>query len=92
MGSLGPTHLIALILAVALTAWITGFVAAAATHRKKRHARRFMALGFVCGLMAGATLRGRRRGLALLGLMGDRRAISATGLVTRLARSLPQRR
>jgi hypothetical protein len=109
MGSLGPTHLIALLLAVAIIASITGFVASAATRRNKRHARRILALGFVCGLMAGAMLRGRGRGLttlapraftvatsylrpALLGLMGDRRAVPATGFLTRMRQNFSPRR
>jgi hypothetical protein len=105
MASLGATHLMALLLAVAITSSITGFIASAATRRKKHHARRFLALGFFCGLMAGAILRGRRRGLAtfaprafsvaaphlrpaLLGLMGDRRAVPTTGLLTRMTQNL----
>ena len=62
MGSLGPTHLIALLLAVAIIAAIRGFIASAVAQRNKRRARGFFLLGFFCGLMAGAILRGRRRG------------------------------
>jgi uncharacterized membrane protein YeaQ/YmgE (transglycosylase-associated protein family) len=62
MGSLEPTHLIALLVAVAIIAAICGFFASAVARRNKRRARGFFLLGFICGLMAGATLRGRRRG------------------------------
>jgi hypothetical protein len=62
MGSLGPTHLISLLLAVAIIGAICGFVASAVSRRNKRRARRFFLLGFFCGLMTGAILRERRRG------------------------------
>jgi uncharacterized membrane protein YeaQ/YmgE (transglycosylase-associated protein family) len=64
MGSLGPTHLIALLLAVA----IIGFIASAVT-RNKRRARGFFLLGFFCGWVAGSILLGRRRGLNALGAL-----------------------
>ncbi len=57
MGSLGPTHLIALLLGVAIIAAICGFVASAVARRNRRRARGFFLLGFFCGLMAGAILR-----------------------------------
>lgn len=66
MGSLGPTHLISLLLAVAIVAATCGFIASAVVRRNKR-ARGFFLLGFFCGLMAGAILPGRRRGLNALG-------------------------
>jgi len=108
MGSLGPTQLIALLLAVAIIGSITGFIASAAM-QKKRHARRFLALGFFCGLLAGAILRSRRRGLTtfapralnvaashlrptMLGFVGDSRPVASTGFVRRMRRSLPPRR
>jgi uncharacterized membrane protein YeaQ/YmgE (transglycosylase-associated protein family) len=69
MGSLGPTHLIALLLAVAIIAAIGGFIASAVTRRNKRRARGFFLLGFFCGWMAGSILRGRRRGLNALGAL-----------------------
>jgi hypothetical protein len=65
MGSLGPTDLIALLVAVATSAAICGFVASAASRRNKRRARGFFLLGFFCGLMTSAILRGRRRGFAV---------------------------
>jgi uncharacterized membrane protein YeaQ/YmgE (transglycosylase-associated protein family) len=67
MGSLGPTHLISLLLAVAIIAAICGFIASAVVRRNKRRARGFFLLGFFCGLVSGAILRGRRRGLNALG-------------------------
>jgi hypothetical protein len=67
MGSLGPTHLISLLLAVAIIAATCGFIASAVVRRNKRRARGFFLLGFFCGLMAGAILHGRRRGLNALG-------------------------
>jgi uncharacterized membrane protein YeaQ/YmgE (transglycosylase-associated protein family) len=69
MGSLGPTHLIALLLAVAIIAALCGFIASAVARGNKRRARRFFLVGFVCGLMAGAILRGRRRHLNALGAL-----------------------
>jgi uncharacterized membrane protein YeaQ/YmgE (transglycosylase-associated protein family) len=66
MGSLGPTQLISLLLAVAIVAAICGFIASAVARRNKRRARGFFLLGFFCGWMAGAILRGRRRGLNAL--------------------------
>jgi hypothetical protein len=68
MGSLGPTHLIALLLAVAIVASTAGFVASAARRRNKRRARGWFIVGFVCGLMAGTKLRGRRGGRNVLAL------------------------
>jgi uncharacterized membrane protein YeaQ/YmgE (transglycosylase-associated protein family) len=67
MGSLGPTHLISLLLAVAIIAATCGFIASAVVRRNQRRSRGFFFLGFFCGLMAGAILRGRRRGLNALG-------------------------
>ena len=66
MGSLGPTVLIGLLLAVATIAAIAGFVASAVARSKKRRAHRLFLVGFFCGLMAGAILHGRRRGLNAL--------------------------
>lgn len=68
MGSLGPTHLIALLFAVAIIASIAGFVASAVTRRNKRRARGWFVVGFFCGLMAGARLPSRRGGRNVLAL------------------------
>jgi uncharacterized membrane protein YeaQ/YmgE (transglycosylase-associated protein family) len=67
MGSLGPTHLISLLLAVAIIAATCGFIASAVARRNKRRTRGVFLLGFFCGWMAGSILRGRRRGLNALG-------------------------
>jgi hypothetical protein len=63
MGSLGPTYLIALLLAVAIVASIGGFIASAAARRKRRRARGWFVIGFVCGVVAGAKLRRMRFGV-----------------------------
>jgi hypothetical protein len=60
MGSLGPTHLIAPFLAVAIIAAICGFIASAVVWTNKRRARGFFVLGFFCGWTAGSILCGRR--------------------------------
>src|SRR5271163_5324019 len=96
MGSLGPTHLISLLLAVAIIAATCGFIASAVVRRNKRRARGFFLLGFFCGLMAGAILHGRRRGLNALGAVArcaDVRPLRAgirrgTGRFAARARSL----
>jgi hypothetical protein len=71
MGSLGPTHLISLLLAVAIIAATCGFIASAVVRRNKRRSRRLFLLGFFCGLMAGAILRGRRRRLNAFGAVAQ---------------------
>jgi hypothetical protein len=75
MGSLGPTQLTALLLAVATIAAIGGFVASGVARRNKRRTRRLFLVGFFCGLMAGAILHGRRRGLNALRALAARTAI-----------------
>jgi uncharacterized membrane protein YeaQ/YmgE (transglycosylase-associated protein family) len=80
MGSLGPTHLSLLLLAVAIIAATCGFIASAVARRTKRRARGFFVLGFFCGLIAGPILRRRRRGLNALGAVvrcTDARRLSA---------------
>jgi hypothetical protein len=67
MGSLGPIHLISLLLTVAIVGATCGFIASAVVRRNTRRARGCFLLGFFCGLMTGAILRGRRRGLNALG-------------------------
>ena len=56
MGSLGTTHLISLLLAVASIAATCGFIASAVARRRKRRARVFFIVGFFCGLMTGTIL------------------------------------
>ena len=77
MGSLGPTHLVALLVAVAIVAAICGFMASAVARRKKRRPRALFVVGFFCGLMTGAILRRRRRRLnALVALCTRHRQVS----------------
>ena len=66
MGSLGPIPLVALILIVAVTAAICGFIAASVVRRNKRRARGVFAVGFLCGLIVGARLRRKRRAVRAL--------------------------
>jgi hypothetical protein len=72
MGSTGPTHLIALLLAVAIVAAIGGFLTSALARRNRRRARGPFLLGFFCGLTASAILRGRRHALNTLGALAGR--------------------
>lgn len=67
MGSLGPAHLIPLLLAVAAVAAVCGFIASTVVRRNKRRARGYLLVGFCCGLLAGGLLSRRRRGLHALG-------------------------
>jgi hypothetical protein len=66
MGPLGPAHLLALLLAVAIVSATCGFIGSAVSRRNKRRARRVFLLGFVCGYVAGPVLRRRRHGLNAL--------------------------
>jgi hypothetical protein len=77
MGSLGPTQLIALLLAVATVAAMGGYVASA--RRNRRRTRRPFLIGFFCGVMAGAILRGRRHGLNALGALAGRTDVRPLG-------------
>lgn len=63
MGSLGPTYLIALLLAVATVSSMCGFLASAVARRSKRRGRASFLLGCICGFLAGEVARRRRRGL-----------------------------
>jgi hypothetical protein len=83
MGSLGPTHLIALLLAVAIVAAIGGFVASAFTRRNRRRARGPFLLGFFCGVTASAMLRGRRHALNALGALAGRKDVRPVRAGTR---------
>ena len=60
MGSLGPTQLTLLLVAIVLAA-VSGFVGSAVTRRRKRRARRYFVLGFSCGFIAGLILHRRHR-------------------------------
>ena len=79
MGSLGPTHLIALLLAVATMAAMGGYVASAVARRNRRRARGPFLLGFFCGLTASAMLRGRRHALNALGALAGRTDVRPLG-------------
>lgn len=61
MGSFGPPHSTALLLAVAIVAALCGFTASAAVRRNKRRTRNVFLLGALCGFVAGVTLRRRVR-------------------------------
>jgi hypothetical protein len=61
MWSLGPTQLIALLVAVAITAAMCGFAASVLARRNKRRTRRIFVVGFCCGLLAGGIVRNKRR-------------------------------
>jgi len=62
MGFLGPTYLVVLLLGVGTVAALTGFIAATIAQRSNRRSRKIFAVGFTCGLLAGAILRRRHRG------------------------------
>jgi hypothetical protein len=66
MGSLGPTHLVVLILVVAAVAGTAGFFAAPVIRTNRRRARGFFVLGFVCGMTTAAVRRHKRRVLRVL--------------------------
>jgi len=76
MGSLGPTHLISLLLVIAIIAATYGLFASAVARRNKRRARGFLILGFFCGFMLCTILRGRHRGLKVLAAIGRRAHLS----------------
>jgi hypothetical protein len=72
MWAIGPTHVIALLLVVAALASLSGYLGSALARRKKRRARAYFTVGFVCGLTTGAILRGRSRGLNALAAVARR--------------------
>lgn len=65
--------LVLMLLAVALTAGTSGFVASVVVSRRRRRARGFFALGFVCGMAAGAVPQVRRRSMRAIGSITRRR-------------------
>ena len=92
MGSLGPTALISVLLAVAVVAAICGYIASAVARRNKRRARGYMVAGFFCGLVAGTVLRRKRQRLNALGAVtrySDTRSLRA--VIRRGANQLPRR-
>jgi hypothetical protein len=58
---LGPTAVMALLLAVAAVAAAGGYISSAVAQRKKRRARGIFVLGFFCGSLTSAIVRERRR-------------------------------
>jgi hypothetical protein len=75
MQAVGPTHLILLLVAVAALSAAAGFLGSLVMQRKKRRARGYFVLGFLCGVTATAILRVRRRSLHVLGAIGQRVSI-----------------
>jgi hypothetical protein len=72
MQAVGPMQLILLLVAVAMIAAACGFLGSLVVQRKKRRARGYFVLGFLCGVTASAILRVRRRSLHALGAVGQR--------------------
>ncbi len=68
MTAVGSLQLI-LLVAIAGTAAMCGFLAAAVILRKKRRARGYFVLGVLIGLSAAAITRGRYRKLSALGAL-----------------------
>lgn len=63
MASLGTAQLMSLFLAFAAGAAVVGLLSASVPRGDKRRARYAFVVGIACGMLAGKTLRGRRRGL-----------------------------
>jgi hypothetical protein len=87
MWSLGPMHVIALLVAVAAAASLCGSVASTLARRKRQRARRSFIVGFFCGFTTGVIVRRRWRDVGRLAV----RALSSADLPSRLGHS-PQRR
>ena len=66
MGSVGPAHLLSLLLVVVIVSASCGFIGSAVSRRNKHRARKVFILGFVCGYVVGPVLRKRRRGVNAL--------------------------
>jgi hypothetical protein len=67
MGSVGPPHLIALLLVVAIIAASVGFLASTVALRNKRRSRGFFVLGVITGFTAAAITRGKYRRVSAIG-------------------------
>jgi hypothetical protein len=63
MQAVGPTQLILLLVAVAIIAAVCGFLGSLVMQRKKRRARGYFLVGFLCGATATSIRRMRRRGV-----------------------------
>jgi uncharacterized membrane protein len=77
MQAVEATHLVVLLVAVAVIAGAAGFLGSVVMRRKKRRARGVFVLGFVCGVTAGAILLARRRIHRALGAVRQRIGVSA---------------
>jgi uncharacterized membrane protein YbhN (UPF0104 family) len=77
MQAVGATHLVVLLVAVAVIAGASGFFGSVVLRRRKRRARGVFVLGFVCGVTAGAILRARRRIHRALGAGRQRTGVPA---------------
>lgn len=66
MQAVEPLELFGLGLLVVVVSALAGFLLAARMLRRERRARGFFVLGFSCGVLTSAALRGRRRGLRAL--------------------------
>lgn len=66
MGSIGPMHLISLLIVVAVIAATCGYLGSVVAQRNMRRTRGIFLLGLGVGLVASAVLRGRRRVLNVL--------------------------
>ncbi|MDT5118083.1 MAG: hypothetical protein QOE30_3822 [Mycobacterium sp.] len=85
MQAVGPTQLIVLLVAVAITAAACGFLGSVVVRRRKRRARGVFVLGFLCGVTAGALLRTRRHIRHALGRGVRSRTVETRGDAYRLA-------
>jgi hypothetical protein len=88
MGSLGITQYTFLLMVVACTAALCGFVASMLVRRKKQRARRSFIVGFLFGFTAGVVVRRRWRDIGRLAV----RALNSAAAPSRLDRSPPQLR
>jgi hypothetical protein len=86
MGSLGTTQCIFLLLVVACTAALCGFVASMLVRRKKQRSRRSFIVGFLFGFTAGVVVRRRWREIGRLAV----RALNSAAAPSRLNRSPSQ--
>lgn len=79
MGSLA-THLISVLLVVAIITATYGLIASIVARRNSRRSRGHFLLGFFCGFMSCAILRGRRRGLKALGTVARGAQVGRLGV------------
>lgn len=77
MQAVEPLHLLSAVVLMIVVAAATGFLVAARVLRRERRARGFFVLGFSCGVLTGAALRGRRQGLRALAAARRRNDLAA---------------